>query len=404
MKCRHCGSKLDFEFIDLVSSPPSNSFLKLDQLNKPEVYYPLKLFVCEKCLLVQVDEYKSSCDIFNNEYVYFSSYSKTWVEHAKNYVNMIVNRLKLNEYSQVMEIASNDGYLLQFFNEKNIPNIGIEPTANTANVAKKIGIEVIQEFFGSNIAKTLPKADLILGNNVLAHVPDVNDFVGGLKITLKTTGTITMEFPHILNLIKYNQFDTIYHEHFSYFSLLAVKRIFESCKLKIYDVEELPTHGGSLRIYATHLENKILSLSSNIKRLIKKEMDANLHNLEGYKGFQKSADEVKYNFLEFLLKTKKDNKRVIAYGAAAKGNTLLNYCGIKKDFISFVSDISPYKQGLFLPGSHIPVCRPDKIKSEKPDFIIIIPWNLKDEIIKQNSYIRDWGGKFVTAIPRIEIF
>ncbi len=404
MKCRHCGSKLDFEFVDLVGSPPSNSFLKLDQLNKPEVYYPLKLFVCEKCLLVQVDEYKSSCDIFNNEYAYFSSYSKTWVEHAKNYVDMIVNRLKLNEYSQVIEIASNDGYLLQFFNEKNIPNIGIEPTANTANVAKKRGIEVIQEFFGSNIAKTLPKADIILGNNVLAHVPDINDFVEGLKIALKTTGTITMEFPHVLNLIKYNQFDTIYHEHFSYFSLLAVKRIFESRKLKIYDVEELPTHGGSLRIYATHLENKILSLSSNIERLIKKEMDANLHNLEGYKGFQKSADKVKYNLLAFLLKTKKDNKRVIAYGAAAKGNTLLNYCGIKKDFISFVSDISPYKQGLFLPGSHIPVSHPDKIKSENPDFIIIIPWNLKDEIIKQHSYIRDWGGKFVTAIPGIEIF
>lgn len=404
MKCRHCGNKLAFEFIDLIGSPPSNSFLKLDQLNKPEVYYPLKLFVCEKCLLVQVDEYKSSREIFNNEYAYFSSYSKTWVEHAKNYVDMIINRIKLNEHSQVIEIASNDGYLLQFFNEKNIPNIGIEPTANTAKVAKKRGIEVIQEFFGSHMAKVIPKADLILGNNVLAHVPDINDFVDGLKIALKPTGTITMEFPHILNLIKYNQFDTIYHEHFSYFSLLAVKRIFESYKLKIYDVEELPTHGGSLRIYATHSENNILGLSSNIEKLIKKEMKANLDNLEGYKEFQKCADKVKYNLLEFLLKTKRDDKRVIAYGAAAKGNTLLNYCGIKKDFISFVSDISPYKQGLFLPGSHIPVLHPDKIKSEKPDFIIIIPWNLKDEIIKQHSYIKDWGGKFVIAIPQIEIF
>lgn len=404
MRCRHCGSKLDFEFIDLVASPPSNSFLKLDQLNKSEIYYPLKLFVCRKCLLVQVDEYKSSSEIFNSDYIYFSSYSKTWVEHARNYVNMIISRLNLKKNSQVIEIASNDGYLLQFFNEKNIPNIGIEPTANTAKAAEEKGINVVQQFFGSNLSKTLPKADLVLGNNVLAHVPDINDFVKGLKTVLKPTGTVTMEFPHILNLIKYNQFDTIYHEHFSYFSLIAVKRIFESLKLKIYDVEELPTHGGSLRIYATHSENKTLNVSSNIVKLTEKEIKANLHILEGYNGFQQSVDKIKYDLLEFLLKTKKNNKTVIAYGAAAKGNTLLNYCGIKKDFISFIADISPYKQGLFLPGSHIPVIHPDRIKDMKPDFIIIVPWNLKDEIIKQHSYIRDWGGKFVTTTPQITVF
>lgn len=403
MKCRFCNTKLADTFVDLINSPPSNSFLTKEQLDEPEVFYPLKIYVCEKCKLVQIDEYKKSDNIFNEDYVYFSSFSTSWLNHSKNYVDMIINRLKLDSNSLVLEIASNDGYLLQYFKEKGIPSIGIEPTLSTAKIAKEKGIKVIEEFFCTELSKKLQKSDLILGNNVLAHVPDINDFVRGLKIALKDNGTITMEFPHILNLIQENQFDTIYHEHFSYFSLYTVEKIFNKQQLKIYDVERLETHGGSLRIYATHLENKNIEISENVTNLIQKEKEFGLLELEIYKKFQTQADKVKYDLLEFLLETKKRDKRVIAYGAAAKGNTLLNYAGIKSDLIEFIIDKSPHKQNKFLPASHIQVVDESKIKEFKPDYILILPWNIKDEIILQLDYVKEWGCQFVIAVPKLEI-
>jgi SAM-dependent methyltransferase len=404
MKCRHCGQELTHEFIDLFNSPPSNSYLTLEQLNEPETLYPLKILICDKCFLVQIDEYKKSEEIFNSSYAYFSSYSTTWLDHARNYVNMITDRLNLNESSLVIEVASNDGYLLQYFKEKNIPCLGIEPSTSTAQAARQKGIGVIEQFFTANLAETLKKADLILGNNVLAHVPDINDFVKGLKSALKPSGTITMEFPHILNLIQLNQFDTIYHEHFSYLSLLTVQTIFKSQGLKIYDVEELSTHGGSLRIYAAHCGNESIKIKNHVDVLIDKEKAAGLNTIEGYQGFEKKAQEIKWAFFDFLLKVKHKGKKIAAYGAAAKGNTFLNYCGIKPDAIPFIVDSSPHKQHKFMPLSHIPIVAEETIKNEKPDYIIILPWNLKEEITQQLSYIRDWGAKLVTAIPRVEVF
>ncbi|MGD0785816.1 MAG: class I SAM-dependent methyltransferase [Sedimentisphaerales bacterium] len=407
-KCRFCNNELKNEFIDLVNAPPSNSYLTKEQLNEPEIYFPLKVFVCEKCWLVQVDEYKKSSEIFDKNYAYFSSYSSSWLKHSENYVDMISDRLKLDKKSLVIEVASNDGYLLQYFLPKRIPCIGIEPAANTAKVAEKKGIHTIEDFFSVKLAKQLANegktADLILGNNVLAHTPDINDFVEGLRIALKPEGTITMEFPHLLNLIKFNQFDTIYHEHFSYLSLLAVGKIFEAHYLVIYDVEELPTHGGSLRIYARHKSNTELKISSSVSNVLKKENDFGLNNLDIYLCFQKKTDQIKYAFLEFLIQQKKSGKKVAAYGAAAKGNTLLNYCGIKNDMIKFVVDKSPHKQNKYLPGSHIPIVSEDMLKTERPDYTIILPWNIKDEIIEQLRYIRSWDGHFVVAIPKVEIF
>ncbi|MCL2206464.1 MAG: class I SAM-dependent methyltransferase [Fibromonadales bacterium] len=398
MKCRHCGKELQHEFIDLYNSPPSNSYLTKAQLNEPETMYPLKLYVCEHCFLVQIDEYKKSSDIFNSEYAYFSSYSSSWLEHAKKYVGMITEKLNLSKDSFAIEIASNDGYLLQYFKEKNIPCLGIEPTASTAKAAREKGIEVLEKFFGSSTAKALKQADLIIGNNVLAHVPDINDFVAGLKIALKPGGTITMEFPHLLNLINLNQFDTIYHEHFSYLSLIAVQKIFSSQGLKIYDVEELSTHGGSLRIYAAHDENA----KDSVDCVIKKEIVAGLGTIEGYRGFEEKVQKVKWDFIDFLLKAKKEEKKIAAYGAAAKGNTFLNYCGVKADIIDFVVDASPHKQGKYLPLSHIPIVSEDVLKQEKPDYVIILPWNLCEEITKQLSYVKAWGAQFVTAVPEVK--
>ncbi len=406
MQCRFCGNNLTTEFINLVNSPPSNSFLNKDQLNEPEIFYPLKLFVCDKCFLVQIDEYKKSDEIFNSDYVYFSSFSQSWLEHSKKYVEMIVKRLGLNGSSLVAEIASNDGYLLQYFKQIGIPCYGIEPAINTALVAKQKGIDVIENFFDAALATKLAdegkRVDLLLGNNVLAHVPNINDFVAGLKTLIKDKGAITMEFPHILNLIKQNQFDTIYHEHFSYFSFYTVNKIFKAHGLNIFDVEELPTHGGSLRIYATHEEFKIPA-SDSVKLMLVKEENFGITKIDTYSSFSEKVEKVKNNLLEFLILAKKDGKKVAGYGAAAKGNTLLNYCGIKKDLISFVVDKSPYKQGKFLPASHIPVFNEDFLKKEKPDYILILPWNIKSEIIKQLSYIHVWGGKFVLAIPYLEI-
>jgi SAM-dependent methyltransferase len=320
----------------------------------------------------------------------------------------MAGRFGLNEKSQIIEIASNDGYLLQYFKEKNIPVLGIEPTANTAAVAKQKGIESIVDFMGIRLAKELvaqnKKADLLLGNNVLAHVPDINDFVGGMKLLLKENGIITMEFPHLMQLIENNQFDTIYHEHFSYLSLYAVKQIFENAGLELFDVDELPTHGGSLRIYAKHIEDKTESISENVNTILGKEIEKGINGSDYYKGFQERAEKIKVDVLQFLLKQKKSGKKVAAYGAAAKGNTLLNYCGVKNDLIDFVVDANPHKQGKYLPGSHIPVMNEEHLKKEKPDYVIILPWNLKEEITGQLSYIRDWGGKFMVAIPTINIY
>ena len=403
MKCRFCQHELTYEFIDLVNSPPSNSFLGPEDLNEPEVFYPLKLFVCDKCLLVQIDEYKKSEEIFSDKYAYFSSFSSTWLEHARQYVEMITPRLGLNKESFVVEIGSNDGYLLQYFKNKNIPCLGIEPAKSTADAARDKGIEVVSEFFGTKLAKQLAKegrkADLILGNNVLAHVPDINDFVRGLKILLKKNGVITLEFPHLMRLIEENQFDTIYHEHFSYLSFRTVTRIFSKEGMVLFDVDELPTHGGSLRIYAGHQEERSKELSVNVEALHGKESAAGMDDLSYYLGFQDKANEVKYELLSFLLAQKREGKKVVAYGAAAKGNTLLNYCGIKKDLIEFVVDASPHKRGKFLPGSHIPVVAEGEIRKVKPDFVLILPWNIREEIIEQLNYIREWGGNFLLSIP-----
>jgi 2-polyprenyl-3-methyl-5-hydroxy-6-metoxy-1,4-benzoquinol methylase len=403
MKCRHCGTELQHEFIDLFNSPPSNSYLTKDQLNEPEILYPLKLYVCKNCFLVQIDEYKKSNEIFDSEYAYFSSFSSSWLEHSRKYVNMITAKLNLGRDSHVIEIACNDGYLLQYFKEKNIPCLGVEPAASTAKAAKEKGIEVLEKFFSADIAQTLKKADLIVGNNVLAHVHDINDFVTGLKIALKPNGTITMEFPHLLNLIKFTQFDTIYHEHFSYLSLITVQKIFNSQGLKIYNVEELPTHGGSLRIYAAHSED-ILKIEDSVVDVIQKEKSSGLDTIDGYQGFEKKVQIIKWNFIEFLVKIESGGGvHIAAYGAAAKGNTFLNYCGVKSDVIDFVVDASPHKQGKYLPLSHIPIVSEDTLKKEKPDYIIILPWNIKDEIVRQLNYTKSWGAQFVTAIPEITL-
>jgi 2-polyprenyl-3-methyl-5-hydroxy-6-metoxy-1,4-benzoquinol methylase len=407
MHCRFCKTELTHEFIDLINAPASNSFLTKEQLNEPEAYYPLKVMVCHNCFLVQVDEYKSSESIFNSEYVYFSSYSTTWLEHARHYVEMVTERFKLGQQSSVMEIASNDGYLLQYFLQKKIPVLGIEPTRNTAEVAIKKGIPTITEFFGTKLANELvqqgKQADLFLGNNVLAHVPDIVDLVKGMKIVLKPKGVITMEFPHLLQLIQQNQFDTIYHEHFSYLSLYTIQKIFGAQGLTIFDVEELPTHGGSLRIYAKHTENTAEVVTGRVQSLLQKELEHGINKLEAYKNFQQRVFNVKLDILQFLIEQKKKGKRVAAYGAAAKGNTLLNYCGIKHDLIEFVVDANPNKQNKYLPASHIPVVNEQVLKEARPDYVMILPWNIKEEIMNQLNYIREWNGKFIIAIPSLNI-
>jgi C-methyltransferase C-terminal domain/Putative zinc binding domain/Methyltransferase domain len=408
MQCRFCKTELEHVFIDLVNSPASNSFLTKEQLNEPETFYPLKVYTCHNCFLVQVDEYKKSDAIFDSNYAYFSSYSTSWLAHAKKYTDMMVERFGFNESSQVIEIASNDGYLLQYFKEKNIPVMGIEPTANTAEVAVGKGIKTIIEFFGVELADRLAnhwevKADLLLGNNVLAHVPDIVDFVGGMKIILADKGVITMEFPHLMQLVDNNQFDTIYHEHFSYLSCHTVKQIFEAAELELFDVDEIPTHGGSLRIYAKHKEDNSKEISPNVAKLLQKEAGKEMTGLSYYDNFQQKALQVKLDITSFLIEQKRAGKNVAAYGAAAKGNTLLNYCGIKNDLIEYVVDANPHKQNKWMPASHIPVVNEEHLKSKKPDFVIILPWNLKDEIVGQLSYIKEWGGQFVVPIPKLQM-
>jgi len=410
MKCRHCKTELNHVFVDLINCPPSNDMLKPEQLNEPEVFYPLKIFTCHNCWLVQVDEMRKADSIFNNEYTYFSSFSTSWLAHSKKYVDMMVERFGFNSSSQVIEIASNDGYLLQYFKEYNIPVLGVDPTANTAAVAIAKGIPTIVDFFGTEFAqKKLVdqkiKADLILGNNVLAHVPDINDFVKGVKIALKDAGIVTFEFPHLMRLVEECQFDTIYHEHFSYLSFTVVKRIFESQGLEMFDVQELSTHGGSLRIFAKHIQDKTKEISSNVSGLLKREEAEGMKTLNYYNDFQQRVDKIKYTVWEFLIKARRERKKVIGYGAAAKGNTLLNYCGVKAtDMIQFAVDASPYKQNRYLPASHIPVRDLNSIAEYKPDYVIIFPWNLKKEIGEQLKYIRDWGGKFVTFVPELCVF
>jgi len=407
MNCRHCATDLKDTFIDLVNQPPSNSFLNEVMLDEPEVFYPLKIFVCPKCFLVQIAEYKKSDEIFSDEYVYYSSFSSSWVEHARRYVDMATKRFELDSNSNVIEIASNDGYLLQWFVQKGIPCFGVEPTGGTADAAEKVGVNSIREFFGTTLAQRLAaegrQADLLLGNNVLAHVPDINDFVRGLKIALKPGGTITLEFPHLVNIVKYNQFDTIYHEHFSYLSLSTVHTILSQYGLQIIDVEKLPTHGGSLRVFAKHEEDP-REAQQSVAETLREEEVLGVLSLSYYAGFQSKADTTKQELLEFLIEKKRMGKTVAAYGAAAKGNTLLNYCGVRSDLIPFCVDISPYKQGLYMPGSHIPVLSPDSIRERKPDYVLILPWNIKNEIMAQHSYIAEWGAKFLTAIPELTVY
>ncbi len=409
MNCRFCKEPLYNKFVDLINSPPSNSFLSFDQLNGPETYYPLTIYACSKCYLVQVDEYKKAEDIFNSEYVYFSSYSKSWVEHARQYVEDMVSRFGYNEDSYVIEIASNDGYLLQHFRDRGVPVLGIEPTTNTANVAILKGIPTITDYFGAKFAKKLShqrkKANLLIGNNVLAHVPDIDDFVEGLKVALRKGGVITMEFPHLLRMVEDCQFDTIYHEHYSYLSFTTVQKVFAAHGLELFDVQEMPTHGGSLRIFAKHVKDTQKKISPNVQAMLDKESAAGITTTEYYQNFQARVDSIKHELLGFLLEQAKAGKKVIGYGAAAKGNTLLNYAGIKgDDLIKFVVDAAPSKQGKYLPGSHIPVYDESRIRDYKPDYIIILPWNLKEEIIEQLSYISEWDGKFVVFIPHVQVY
>jgi len=405
-KCRSCGTLLKHIVIDLGMSPLCESYVPADHLNKVEAFYPLVVHVCHECFLVQIDEYVPPEDIFT-EYAYFSSYADSWVQHAKDYTEMIIERLGLTSDSLVVELASNDGYLLQHFVNRSIPVLGVEPAANVAQVAIEKNIPTLVEFFGEASAGKMVEngqmADLVLGNNVLAQVPDVNDFVAGMKVILKENGVITIEFPHLERLMAENQFDTIYHEHFSYFSFIAAERIFANHDLRLFDVEEIPTHGGSLRIYACHDGNTKLATTDRAKALKAREIENGFRDLKCYDSFAEQVRETKRKLLEFLIKAKREGKSIAGYGAPGKGNTLLNYCGIRCDFLDYTVDRNPYKQGKFLPGTHIPICHPDKIKETKPDFVFILPWNFKDEIIKQNAFIREWGGQFVVPIPEVAI-
>ena len=406
INCRICGCKTGKTFVDLGNTPLSNSYLKKNMI-KNEKKIPLHALICTKCMLVQLEEFETPKKIFS-EYAYFSSYSKTWLKHAEEYVNKMTKKFNLNSDHLVMEIASNDGYLLQYFKKYKIPVLGIEPAKNVAKIAQKKKIPTITKFFGTKLAKEIVKSgkqpDLLLGNNVLAHVPKLNDFVEGLKILLKHEGIITLEFPHILQLIDKNQFDTIYHEHFSYFSLITLKRLFEMHKLKIFDVEELNTHGGSLRIFIKHKDNNFHKEKKSVKKILEKEKIFGLKKISTYTNFSREVNLIRKELLNFLDKAKKDKKTVVGYGAPAKGNTLLNFCEINFELIDYTVDISPHKQKMYLPGSHILIKNPNEIFKTKPDYVLILPWNLKKEIMIQMKDIRKWGGKFVIPIPEVKIY
>jgi 2-polyprenyl-3-methyl-5-hydroxy-6-metoxy-1,4-benzoquinol methylase len=406
-KCRFCGEPLRFTLVDLGMSPLCESYLSLDQVNQMEPFYPLHVYVCEKCFLVQLEEFVSREHIFT-EYAYFSSYADTWLQHAQNYTRLMTERFKLGSESFVVEVASNDGYLLQYFVRDNIPVLGIEPAKNVAKVAVEKGVPTLTEFFGEKLAGELRSegklADLIAGNNVLAQVPDINDFVGGMKIILKPTGVITIEFPHLMRLMEENQFDTIYHEHFSYFSFITAEKIFAAHGLTLFDVEELPTHGGSLRIYGRHTDNDALPITDRARELHDREVNAGFTKMEHYSAFGEQVKETKRKLLDFLIEAKRQGKSIAGYGAPGKGNTLLNYCGIRTDFLDYTVDRNPYKHGKFLPGTHIPIYPPEKIQETKPDYVFILPWNFKDEIMSQMAGIREWGGRFVVPIPEVKVY
>ncbi len=407
MNCRHCKAPLTIPFIDLGSSPPSNAYLDRDALSAPEKWFPLRVLVCDNCWLAQTEDFASAGELFDENYAYFSGFSASWLAHAKRYVSEMTARFGLDETSHVVEVAANDGYLLQYVKERGIPCTGIEPTASTAEAARAKGIEIVQDFFGVRLARELraqgKQADLIAANNVLAHVPDINDFVAGFATLLKDHGVCTFEFPHLLQLMGHNQFDTIYHEHFSYLSLTAVRRILLANGLAVFDVEELPTHGGSLRVFAQRTETGGRNASPSVEAMISREIAAGLCDARTYEDYQQKADRAKNDFLAFLIEARRQGKTVAGYGAAAKGNTLMNYAGVKPDLISCIADRNPAKQNKFMPGSRIPIVDEQTLRETKPDFVVIFPWNLKEEVIAQLDYIRSWGGRFVTAIPGLEI-
>jgi SAM-dependent methyltransferase len=404
--CRFCGARLRHVFVDLGMSPLCQTHIAPEQLNHMEPFYPLRAYVCHECFLVQLDEYVAPGEIFS-EYAYFSSYADSWVEHARRYAEAMTQRFGLGAQSRVIELASNDGYLLQHFVRLGVPVLGVEPAANVAKVAVEKGIPTTVRFFGRQAAQEILRetgqADLLLGNNVLAHVPGLNDFVAGMKILLKPAGVITMEFPHLYRLMERNQFDTIYHEHFSYFSYFTVEKVFAAHGLTLFDVQELETHGGSLRIFARHAEHRALPVSSAVGALRQRELDEGYARLETYAAFAEQVRETKRAILEFLIGAKRAGKTIVGYGAPGKGNTLLNYCGIRQDFLDYTVDRSPYKQGKFTPGTRIPILAPERIRETRPDYVFILPWNLTDEITRQMAYIREWGGKFVVPIPRVQV-
>lgn len=406
MNCRHCGHPLTHVFLDLGFAPPSNAYLAAAALRAPETGFPLKLYVCDHCWLVQTEDYARADELFQHDYAYFSSTSSTWLEHARRYVDAMRERLALGRDSFVVEVASNDGYLLKNFVAAGIPCLGIEPTASTAAAAEALGIPVRREFFGLRLAQELAsrgqQADLILGNNVYAHVPDINDFTAGLKAALKPGGTITLEFPHLLQMIQGGQFDTAYHEHFSYLSLHTVRQIFEQAGLRVWDVEELPTHGGSLRVFGCHREDSRAE-NASVAAVIAAEAAGGLRSLTTYRAFQARAEKIKDDLLLFLIEQKRAGKKVAAYGAAAKGNTLLNFAGVRPDLLTYVCDAAASKQGKYLPGSHIPILPPAVLAEDRPDFVMILPWNIADEVRQQNARVREWGGKFVVAVPRLQV-
>lgn len=407
MKCRHCGLELKLSLVDLGSAPPSNAYLTAQTLHVPEKWFPLRVLVCEHCWLAQTEDFAQADELFDAEYAYFSGFSTSWLAHSERYVADMVARFDLSAGSHVVEIAANDGYLLQYVKARNIPCTGVEPTASTAAAARAKGIPIVEDFFGVRLAKELAaqgkQADLTAANNVLAHVPDINDFVAGFAVLLKPLGVATFEFPHLLRLIAENQFDTIYHEHFSYLSLTAVDRIFSANGLRVFDVEEHPTHGGSLRVFAQRSDTGQQARSSRVEELLQREARAGMLSASYYTGFQAKTDQVKNNFLAFLLEAKRQGKTVAAYGAAAKGNTLMNYAGIRPDLISFVVDRNPAKQGKYMPGSRIPIVDEPRLQKAQPDYVVILPWNLKAEVTQQLDYIRTWGGQCVTAVPHLEV-
>ena len=404
--CRFCAGALTHSLCDLGMSPPSNRYLRPEQLKEMEPFYPLHAYVCDQCWLVQLEQFHSPEEIFANDYAYFSSFSESWLAHCKNYCEQMQKTYAIGKNSLVIEIASNDGYLLQNFVRAGIPALGIEPAANVAKTAIEKGVPTRVEFFGTACAKKLvaegKQADLLLGNNVLAHVPDLNDFVMGLRMLLKPDGVITFEFPHLLKLMQENQFDTIYHEHFCYFSLLSINTVFAHHGLTIFDVEQLPTHGGSLRIHACHTGRR--KAGGAVDAVMSAEKSYGLDTIAAYDKFAEQVRETKRKLLEFLIAAKRAGKKIVGYGAAAKGNTLLNYCGVRSDFIDYVVDLNPHKQNMLLPGTHIPIHSPEKIKQTKPDYVLILPWNIRDEVKKQHGYIAEWGGQFVVPIPEVKVF